>query len=158
MKRSLMILVLVGGLLAFAPVPTLAGGRYGGGHVAYGGHWSGGHGHWSGGSGRWYGGHPGRWYGGHPGWYWGGPRFYGGVVIGPGWWGWPYPYWYYSPNYVYATPPAVVQGPSVYIQQEGGTSTEPSDSNWYYCPSSKAYYPNVQTCREAWVKVPPRPQ
>ena len=28
---------------------------------------------------------------------------------------------------------------------------------WYYCPSAKDYYPTVQTCPEAWVKVPPRP-
>jgi hypothetical protein len=26
------------------------------------------------------------------------------------------------------------------------------------CQSSQAYYPNVQSCPEAWVKVPPRAQ
>jgi hypothetical protein len=25
---------------------------------------------------------------------------------------------------------------------------------WYYCPSSGAYYPDVQSCSEAWVPVP----
>ena len=25
---------------------------------------------------------------------------------------------------------------------------------WYYCPSYGAYYPNVQTCPEAWAPVP----
>ena len=25
---------------------------------------------------------------------------------------------------------------------------------WYYCPSAGAYYPNVQSCPEAWVPVP----
>ena len=25
---------------------------------------------------------------------------------------------------------------------------------WYYCPSYGAYYPNVQSCPEAWVPVP----
>ena len=28
---------------------------------------------------------------------------------------------------------------------------------WYFCPSANDYYPTVQTCPEAWVKVPPRP-
>ena len=25
---------------------------------------------------------------------------------------------------------------------------------WYYCPSAGAYYPDVQSCPEAWVPVP----
>ena len=25
---------------------------------------------------------------------------------------------------------------------------------WYYCPSAGAYYPDVQSCSEAWVPVP----
>jgi len=25
---------------------------------------------------------------------------------------------------------------------------------WYYCPTAGAYYPNVQSCPEAWVPVP----
>jgi hypothetical protein len=25
---------------------------------------------------------------------------------------------------------------------------------WYYCPSYGAYYPNVESCPEAWVPVP----
>jgi len=71
-----------------------------------------------------------------------------------GWWGPPYPYWYYPPHYyVYAPPPAVVvESPPVYIQQD----PPPPQAYWYYCASAQAYYPNVQTCREAWVKVPPR--
>ncbi len=146
MKRLLMILVLLASLLAFVPMPTLAGGRHGGGpHGRYNGH-----AHWSGGHYRSYRGH-GVWYGG-------GPRFYGGLVIGPSWWGAPYPYWYYPPNYVYVTPPAVLPGPSVYIQQQAGAPAEAADAAWYYCPSTKAYYPTVQTCREAWIKVPPRPE
>ncbi len=27
---------------------------------------------------------------------------------------------------------------------------------WYYCPSLGGYYPNVPTCPESWVQVPPR--
>jgi hypothetical protein len=70
-----------------------------------------------------------------------------------GWWGPPYPYWYYRPHYyVYAPPAVIVEPPPVYIQQE----PPPPQAYWYYCSSAQAYYPNVQTCPEAWVKVPPR--
>ena len=80
--------------------------------------------------------------------------FRGGVVIvGPGCcWG---PYWgwgwggYYPPPYYYQ-PQVVVQPAPVY------ENAPPAESYWYYCPSSKAYYPNVPSCGDAWVKVPPR--
>jgi len=75
-----------------------------------------------------------------------------------GWWGPPYPYWY-GPRYhvvapapVVVTPPPVVESPPVFVQQE------PTQGYWYFCPSSQAYYPNVPSCPEAWVKVPPRSQ
>ena len=85
----------------------------------------------------------------------------GHVFIGVGpafWWGPPYPYWWYypPPYYVYSSPPVIVQQPPVYIQQQPPPA--PPQSYWYYCPSAQAYYPSVQTCPEAWVKVPPRPQ
>jgi hypothetical protein len=61
----------------------------------------------------------------------------------------------------------VVQEPPVYVQQpqqpqqaqpqpQVQVSPGPADAFWYYCPSSKGYYPSVQTCPEPWVKVPPR--
>jgi hypothetical protein len=106
--------------------------------------------------------------GGRPGgFHHGGFRGHG-VVVGPGWgWGWG-PYWgwgwaggYYPPPYYYpyyAQPQVVVQPAPVYV--EGSTSSpsaaEPAEGYWYYCPGSKAYYPNVPSCNEAWVKVPPR--
>ena len=90
----------------------------------------------------------------------------GGVFIGVGpsfWWGSPYPYWYYPPAYyypppyyVYAPPPVVVQEPPVYTQPPAPPPAP--QSYWYYCSSATAYYPSVQACPEAWVKVPPRPQ
>ena len=93
----------------------------------------------------------------------------GGVFIGVGpsfWWGAPYPYWYYPPAYyypppyyVYTPPPVVVQETPVYTQrQPPPPPPPPQQSYWYYCRSANAYYPSVQTCPEAWVKVPPRPQ
>jgi hypothetical protein len=80
------------------------------------------------------------------------------IGVGPIWWGQPYPYWYYPPPsyYAYPPPPVIVQEPPVYVQPEPAPA--PSQSYWYYCPSAKAYYPNVQTCTEAWIPVPPRPR
>ena len=85
------------------------------------------------------------------------------VGIGPSvWWGpYPYPYWYYPPPpyAVYAPPPVVIQeAPPVYVQQQAPTpAPSASEQFWYYCQSSKAYYPSVPSCAEPWVKVPPRP-
>lgn len=105
---------------------------------------------------------------------WGGGRVFVGVGVGPVWWGQPRPWWHYPPYpyyppYVYSPPPTVVvQPPPVYVQQtppppapappaEASSSAPAQDSGyWYYCPSVQSYYPDVQTCSEAWIKVPPR--
>ena len=87
------------------------------------------------------------------------------VGVGPVWWGPPYPYWYY-PAPVYVTPPpVVVQEPPVYVQQpqvQVAPAPPPppaaSESFWYYCSSARGYYPTVQSCPEAWIKVAPRTQ
>jgi len=76
------------------------------------------------------------------------------VIVGPAFWWGPYPYYYPYPYAVYAPPPAPViveQAPDYVTQQPAAPQ-----SYWYYCPSAKAYYPNVPTCAEAWIKVPPR--
>ena len=57
-----------------------------------------------------------------------------------------------APAPVVVTPAPVIESPPVYAQRE------PTQGYGYFCPSSKAYYPSVQTCPEAWVKVPPRAQ
>jgi hypothetical protein len=88
----------------------------------------------------------------------------GGVFIGvgPAWWGPPYPYWGYPPPYYY--PPATVvieQQPQVYVEQPQAAPPPPPSAPpayWYYCSSAQAYYPNVQSCPEAWIKVPARAQ
>lgn len=98
-----------------------------------------------------------RWHG-HPG-------FRSRVVIGIGpafRWGPPAPYWWYSPPpysvyapppySVYSPPPVLVEAPPVYVE-----APPPPESYWYYCASARAYYPSVQSCREAWIKVPPGP-
>jgi hypothetical protein len=98
------------------------------------------------------------WSRGGGGFHHGGFRGHGVVVIGPGCcWGGPYwgPYWgYYPPPYYsYAPAPVVVQEAPVYVERPA-----PPESYWYYCPSTRAYYPSVSTCNEAWLKVPPRPE
>jgi hypothetical protein len=98
-----------------------------------------------------HGGHGGHGFGHHHGF-----RGHGVIVVGPGCcWG---PYWWYDPYYAYpyyayAPPPVIVQAPPVYIEPPA-----PPQSYWYYCPSTRAYYPSVPTCAEAWIKVPPRAQ
>lgn len=135
------------------------GGGGGGGSMHSGGGGRGGGGwHGGGGGSGWHGGgHGGGWRGGHNG----GSVFFG---VGPGWWD-PYPYWYpggyyggygygYAPPY-YA-PPVDVE-PHEYVDQG---AAPPGDDDrgayWYYCPSSKGYYPRVRECREEWLKVVPR--
>jgi hypothetical protein len=78
------------------------------------------------------------------------------IVAGPAfWWGPPYPYWWYypAPPYYSYPPPVIVQEPPVYVQPPPA----PPESYWYYCPSAQAYYPNVRSCPEVWIKVPRRP-
>lgn len=107
--------------------------------------------------------HGGGWHGGgwHGGWH-GGTRVFVGVGVGP-YWGYPYwgyPYYYYPPPYyAYGPPQVVVQQPQTYVQQDtvqSAPQAPPPQAYWYFCASSKAYYPSVQSCPEPWVKVPPR--
>jgi hypothetical protein len=101
------------------------------------------------------------WRGGH--WHGGGTRVFVGVGVGPVWgypyWGYPY-YYYPPPYYSYGPPAVVVQQPSTYVQQDtvqGAPAQAPQpQAYWYFCASSQAYYPSVQSCSEPWVKVPPR--
>lgn len=166
MKRLAAVLIVVAALLVFPAVPSDAqrghgggghSGGHGGGHSGgHGGGRAGGHGAWHGGGWR-GGGHHGGWHSGHRGWG-------GSVIVGaPLWWWDPlfpyaYPYGYYPPSH-YAYPSVVEQDqPSVYVQQELGSAAAPPQMYWYYCPSAEEYYPTVEKCREAWVKVPPRPE
>jgi hypothetical protein len=117
-------------LIAGTPGTASAGGRHGHGH---------GHGH--------------HHHGGSPGYWWGG--------YGYGYGYWPRPYYYpYYPYYpgpvVYAPRPVVVEQP-VYVERDPAAAPAPQASSyWYYCESEGAYYPDVETCPEPWVPVPPR--
>jgi hypothetical protein len=94
------------------------------------------------------------------------------VHAGPGWWGPPYRYYHPRPYYIYSPPPTViVEQPPTYVQQPAAPPAPPpppppappaprapsaQQTYWYYCESARAYYPNVPTCPEPWIKVPPR--
>lgn len=73
------------------------------------------------------------------------------------WFGYPGP-WIYPPPIYY--PPTVVVVPApqppVYVEQ---TDAVPESSGyWYYCASSRTYYPYVKECPEGWQRVPPKPK
>lgn len=75
------------------------------------------------------------------------------IGVGPGyWWGPAYPWYWYPPSYY--TPPVIVEQPQMYIQQ--APAPPAPEAYWYYCQSAQGYYPQVQSCPEAWIKVPPR--
>ena len=61
--------------------------------------------------------------------------------------------WYGYPGYGYAPPRVVVTERPVYVQR----SAPAPAAYWYYCESEGGYYPDVPTCPEEWVPVPPRP-
>lgn len=94
------------------------------------------------------------WHDGRIGWWW---------VVGGLWNFYPEPVYPFPDPY---GPPVVVQQapPTVMIQQPPPVSAPPAQSapqpaqNWYYCPSSKAYYPYVSTCPDGWQAVPAAPQ
>ena len=78
--------------------------------------------------------------------YWG-PGYWG-----PGYWGPPYYPYYAAPVYapVVVAPPA----PAQYIER----SDQPLQSGyWYYCETSRGYYPYVKDCASGWKAVPPAP-
>lgn len=79
-----------------------------------------------------------------------------GVYVGPYWGPGFYPPPYYYPPQVIVVPAAP---PPVYIEQrEAPTEVAPATQQyWYYCGSSRGYYPYVKECPEGWQKVLPQP-
>ncbi|HJY75391.1 MAG TPA: DUF6515 family protein [Burkholderiales bacterium] len=90
-------------------------------------------------------------------------------VLPPGYttvWVGGFPYYYandvYYSNapaggYVVANPPTdevVAPGPA---PVPGPQAAAPQAANWYYCESSKNYYPYVTECKEGWRQVPATP-
>lgn len=71
----------------------------------------------------------------------------------------PAPYYYPYPAY-YPTPVVVQSSPPVYVERnDAPQAAAPQAQNyWYYCASSKAYYPYVKECPGGWQRVSPTPQ
>jgi hypothetical protein len=140
MKKLMAIAVSLAMLLAVAG-PGQADSR-GGGHNSSSGHSVGAVGHGPG-LGRV---HPGSHFEGHRGFdrhqdfsHGHGRVFIGvgpTVVFGPS-----YPYWW---GYPVDSAPAY----------PAPAYSAPAPAYWYYCPSARAYYPNVPSCPEAWLMVP----
>ena len=102
-------------------------------------------------------------WGAGPGW---GTRWAWGAGWGPGWgagWG---PGWgpgVWGPSWVVASPPVVVMQsePRVFVERDTPQTAAPADAApmqwWYWCGSTRAYYPYVSTCSEGWQRFPPQP-
>lgn len=75
--------------------------------------------------------------------------------------GFAYP-WYYPPPYYYPAhypyyQPVVYQAePAAYVEQSTTPAVEPAGW-WYYCETSRAYYPYVKECPSGWQRVPAAP-
>ena len=85
-----------------------------------------------------------------------GPRYYAGPPYFPYYPYYAYPYYY--PPVMY--PPVVVTPPSppAYIERsDSSAAPAPAQSDWFYCPDAKGYYPYVQQCPGGWQRVPSQP-
>jgi hypothetical protein len=81
-----------------------------------------------------------------------------GIGIGiPGPWYYPPPVYY---PYPYYPPTVVVPPPSSYVEQAPASaySTHPVQNSYYYCASSRSYYPYVRECPGGWEQVPAQPR
>lgn len=139
------------------------GGGHVGGAKAYGGHVSGGKvygGHASGG--KVYGGHVGHGHSHFKGHHHHG-HHHSTTFVGVGfgfaypwsWYGY-YPPPYYYPGYYYPQPVAYPAEPVTYVEQSAPAQTEPAGW-WYYCETSRTYYPYVKECPNGWQRVPALP-
>ena len=145
--KKIIILVLAAALAVFAgswpgQVEQVAYAAGHGGHVGGGA-----------GGGEHFGGRGGGHFDGHRGGHGGGFD----VWFGPGW-GWDpffYPYYPYYPYSYYDQPAVVVpQQSEEYVLPE----QQPEETSyWYYCRSSRGYYPYVKSCPGGWMKVVPTP-
>ncbi len=76
---------------------------------------------------------------------------------------WPSPYYRYHPYYYEPRTIIIEREPPVYIQRQPSQVTQPvrppppvPAQVWYYCTDPADYYPYVQNCNQAWVRVDPR--
>ena len=60
-------------------------------------------------------------------------------------------------GYTVAAPPATAQTPVPAVTQSSPGAPPAAPGTWYYCESSKAYYPYVSDCQDGWKPVPATP-
>jgi len=80
-----------------------------------------------------------------------------GVGFGYPFWG---PYWgpwYYPPPYAYHSVPVVVRSEPVTYIEQGSAPAADQGGWWYYCDTTRGYYPYVKECPAGWQRVPPAP-
>ena len=69
--------------------------------------------------------------------------------------------YYYPPPVYYPAPVVVQSAPPVYVERNDmpPQAAAPQAQNyWYFCASSKSYYPYVKDCPGGWQRVSPTPQ
>lgn len=82
-------------------------------------------------------------------------RWYHGDYRGRfGWWWIAAGSWYFYPAPVYPYPDPYLP-PAVVIERQPAPQREPI---WYYCKSSRSYYPYASVCPEGWQAVPAQPR
>ena len=87
------------------------------------------------------------------------PPAYSTVVVGR------IPYYYANDvyyeqapdGYAVVAPPPGVEEATVAAPQAGTSAAPSASATWYYCESSKTYYPYVSECKEGWRAVPATP-
>lgn len=107
----------------------------------------GGPGGWHGNFGGWRGGP--AWHG-NPGWHGHHHHVHGGVFIGVPL----FPAPVYAPPVYYPPIVTIPATPPVYVERSDDSAA--ASGWWYYCPSARAYYPNVTQCPQGWEKVAPQ--
>lgn len=72
-----------------------------------------------------------------------------------GWWWVVADAWYFYPTPIYPYPDPYV--PPVVVIEPDAAPPPPREPVWYYCKSSRNYYPYVSVCPEGWRTVPAEP-
>ena len=79
-----------------------------------------------------------------------------------GWWWFAAGMWYFYPAPIYPYPDPYIP-PVVVVQQPAPTpesspaAMQPQAQSWYYCETSRNYYPYVSSCPAGWKTVPATP-
>lgn len=90
--------------------------------------------------------------------FWG--SYYGSVLRVPDGYrsyGYGYADPFYRPYYTYPSAVAIPSQPPVYIQRQEAKPAQSRTAYWYYCQTTKGYYPYVKECPRGWLQIAPQP-